>query len=73
MTNGERSELILAFAKVLYVNGQATDAVVAAIRRLGTKLGIHAELLRRWGEVQLREELDGATSISYAPGRSSRG
>src|SRR6185295_5957717 len=65
MTSEERSELILAFAKVLYVNGQATDQVVAAIRRLGKKLGIHAELLPRWGELQLRVESGGATPTSY--------
>jgi uncharacterized membrane protein YjjP (DUF1212 family) len=66
MTSEQRSELILAFARVLYVNGQATDQVVAAIRRLGNKLGIRAELMPRWGELQLREEIGGATSISYA-------
>lgn len=67
MESKERSELILAFARVLYVNGQATDQVVDAIRRLGHKLGVRAELLPRWGELQLREEVDGVTSTSYAP------
>jgi uncharacterized membrane protein YjjP (DUF1212 family) len=67
MTSRERSELILAFARVLYVNGQASDQVVDAIRRLGHKLGVRAELLPRWGELQLREQLDGTTSTSYAP------
>src|SRR6516162_4921279 len=65
MTSEERSELILAFASVLYVNGQATDVVVAAIRRLGKKLGVSAELLPRWGELQLRAENDRATPTSY--------
>jgi len=65
MTSEERSELILAFARVLYVNGQATDQVVAAIRRLGNKLGISAELLPRWGELQLRVESGGETQTSY--------
>jgi uncharacterized membrane protein YjjP (DUF1212 family) len=67
MTSRERSELIVAFARVLYVNGQASDQVVDAIRRLGHKLGVRAELLPRWGELQLREQLDGTTSTSYAP------
>jgi len=62
MTNEERLELILAFARVLYVNGQATDQVVAASRRLGNKLGVRAELLPRWGELQLRAEGEGASS-----------
>jgi uncharacterized membrane protein YjjP (DUF1212 family) len=65
MTNEERSALILAFARALFVNGQATDQVVAAIGRLGNKLGIKAELLPRWGELQLREENGGVTSTSY--------
>jgi len=62
MTNEERLELILAFARVLYVNGQATDQVIAASRRLGNKLGVRAELLPRWGELQLRAEGEGASS-----------
>jgi uncharacterized membrane protein YjjP (DUF1212 family) len=65
MTSEERSELSLALARVLYVNGQATDQVVAAIRRLGNKLGINAELLPRWGELQLRAESGGVTPTSY--------
>jgi uncharacterized membrane protein YjjP (DUF1212 family) len=65
MTSEEISELCLAFARVLYVNGQATDQVVAVIRRLGNKLGVRAELLARWGELQLRVESNGATSVSH--------
>ena len=65
MTSEDRSELSLAFAKVLYVNGQSTDVVVAAIRQLGNKLGINAELLPRWGELQLRAENDETTPASY--------
>ena len=53
MTNEQRSELILAFARVLFVNGQATDQVIAASQRLGKKLGISAQVLPRWGELQL--------------------
>jgi uncharacterized membrane protein YjjP (DUF1212 family) len=62
MTNEERSELILAFARALIVNGQATDQVIAASQRLGNKLGVSAELLPRWGELQLCVEKAGATS-----------
>jgi uncharacterized membrane protein YjjP (DUF1212 family) len=65
MADKERFELSLAFARVLYVNGQATDQVIAAVRRLGNKLGLSAELLPRWGELQLRVEGGGATPISY--------
>ncbi|MGV7212923.1 threonine/serine ThrE exporter family protein [Bradyrhizobium sp. UFLA05-112] len=65
MTFEEQSKLILTFAKVLFVNGQTTDQIVAVVRRLGNKLGIHAELLPRWGELQLRVENDRMTPISY--------
>jgi len=65
MTSEERSELSLAFAKVLYVNGQATDQVVAATRRLANKLGISAELLPRWGELQWRVDSGGAAPTPY--------
>jgi uncharacterized membrane protein YjjP (DUF1212 family) len=53
MTLEESSDLVLAFARVLYVNGQATDQTVAATERLGSALGLRAELMPRWGEVQL--------------------
>jgi uncharacterized membrane protein YjjP (DUF1212 family) len=65
MTGKDRSELILAFARVLYVNGQATDQIIAAIRRLGSKLGSRAELLPRWGELQLHVDGCGTTPVSY--------
>ena len=65
MTTEEHSELILAFARVLYVNGQATDQVVAVTRRLGNKLGIRAELLPRWGELQLRAEGSATAPAAY--------
>src|ERR1700682_5766198 len=53
MTLDKRSDLVLAFARVLYVNGQATDQTVAATERLGSALGLRAELMPRWGELQL--------------------
>ena len=61
----DRAELSLAFARVLFVNGQATDQIVASVRRLTDKLGLKAELLPRWGELQLRSENDGLPRISY--------
>src|SRR5215472_5752512 len=65
MTSQESSGLLLAFARTLFTNGQATEQVVTTIRWLGHKLGIHAELLPRWGELQLRTESGGVTSICY--------
>ncbi len=54
MTLEERSELVLAFARVLYVNGQATDQVLKAAERLGGNLGLSVTLMPRWGELRLR-------------------
>src|ERR1700719_2217360 len=53
MTLEERSNLVLAFARALYINGQATDQTAAATERLGSALGLRAELMPRWGELQL--------------------
>src|ERR1700674_5962984 len=59
MTLEELSNLVLAFARVLYVNGQATDETVAATERLGSALGLRADLMPRWGELLLSGEKDG--------------
>lgn len=56
MTSDERSNLVLAFARVLYVNGQATHETVAAAERLGRTLGLRARLMPRWGELELQSE-----------------
>jgi hypothetical protein len=42
MTLQERSDLVLAFACVLHVNGQSTDETLAASGRLGDSLGLRA-------------------------------
>jgi len=54
MTSDERSNLVLAFARALFVNGQATDQMVAAVERLARALGLHASIMARWGELQLQ-------------------
>jgi uncharacterized membrane protein YjjP (DUF1212 family) len=56
MTLEERSNLVLAFARLLYVNGQATEQTVAAAEQLGRALGLRAKVLPRWGELQLKSE-----------------
>jgi uncharacterized membrane protein YjjP (DUF1212 family) len=53
MTLVERSNLVLAFARVLYINGQATDQVLTGAERLGETLGLRAKIMPRWGELQL--------------------
>jgi uncharacterized membrane protein YjjP (DUF1212 family) len=62
MTLEERSDLVLALARVLFVNGQSTDQILAAGERLGQTLGLRAEIIARWGELQL-EAQDGDTRL----------
>ena len=64
MTLNERSNLVLAFAQVLFVNGQATDQIVAAAKRLSGRLGMSSKVMPRWGELQLRADDQDATLIS---------
>jgi uncharacterized membrane protein YjjP (DUF1212 family) len=49
----EGSNLVLAFARTLFVNGQATDQTLDAAKNLGYFLGIRASILPRWGELLL--------------------
>jgi uncharacterized membrane protein YjjP (DUF1212 family) len=63
MTLEERSSLVLEFAQVLFVNGQATDQTVAAAERMGKSLGLHVTMLPRWAELQLCAE-DGEATLS---------
>jgi uncharacterized membrane protein YjjP (DUF1212 family) len=65
MTLQERSDLILTFARILYVNGQSTDQTLAAAERLGRFLGLRAKILPRWGELQLQVQ-DGDTKLTSA-------
>ncbi len=53
MTSGERADLVLAFARVLYGGGQATEQTVRAGERLARALNLRATIMPRWGELQL--------------------
>jgi uncharacterized membrane protein YjjP (DUF1212 family) len=64
MTAAERSNLVLAFARVLYVNGQATEQTVAAAEQLARTLGLRAKVMPRWGELQLQSEDENGKLIS---------
>jgi uncharacterized membrane protein YjjP (DUF1212 family) len=64
MTSEQRSSLVLAFARVLYVNGQATEQTVAAAEQLGRMLGLRAKVMPRWGELQLQSEDENGRVIS---------
>jgi uncharacterized membrane protein YjjP (DUF1212 family) len=56
MISDERCNLILTFARTLFVNGQATDQTVAAAERLGRALDLRATVMARWGELQLQSD-----------------
>jgi len=56
MTFDERCNLVLTFARTLFVNGQATDQTVVAAERLGRALGLRANVMARWGELQLQSD-----------------
>ncbi len=60
LTLEDRADLVLAAAQVLFVNGQSTDQVLASAERLGRTLGLRAEIMPRWGELQLKAEAPAA-------------
>jgi uncharacterized membrane protein YjjP (DUF1212 family) len=53
MTASDRPRLVLALARVLYVNGQATEQMLTAADRLARALGLRATVLPRWGALEL--------------------
>src|SRR5262249_11571252 len=62
MSLQEQSDLVLAFARVLHVNGESTDETMAAAERLSNALGLCATIIPRWGELQL-QATDGDTGL----------
>ena len=56
MTCDERGDLVLTFARTLFVNGQATDQTLAAAERLARAVGLGGNVTARWGELQLRSD-----------------
>ncbi len=56
MTSNERCDLVLSFARTLFINGQATDQTLATAERLGRALGLRAKVMARWGELQLHDK-----------------
>ena len=60
MTWEERCNLVLTSARVLYVNGQATDQTAAAAKRFGQISGLRVKISARWGALQLESDDGGA-------------
>src|SRR5260370_14997659 len=63
MISDERCNLVLTFARALFVNGQARDQTVAEAESLGRALDLHATVMARWGELQLQSDSE-ATPFS---------
>src|SRR5215469_3014490 len=48
--------LILAFARVLFVNGESTQRTLDAAERVGKYLGFRTTIFARWGELEVETE-----------------
>jgi uncharacterized membrane protein YjjB (DUF3815 family) len=53
MSLQQQSDLVLAFAEVLHVNGESRDQTILATARLTDSLGMCGTIILRWGEIQL--------------------
>ena len=70
VTREECSNLILAFARVLYINGESTHQTVGVAACLSNCLGFRATILPRWGELEVEtENADGKfiSAVEAAP------
>jgi len=56
MTQEAQCNLVVSCARLLYVNGQGTEQVLAAAHRLARALGLRCNLSLRWGELQIQLE-----------------
>jgi len=56
MTREERSNLVLAFARVLYINGESTHQTLEAAQRLSNYVGLRATLFLHWGVLEIQTE-----------------
>jgi uncharacterized membrane protein YjjP (DUF1212 family) len=60
MTREECSNVVIAFAQVLFINGESTQQTLDAAERLGNCLGFRVRTFPRWGELEVQtEDADG--------------
>jgi len=70
MTREERSNLVLAFARVLFINGESTHQTLRVAQCLGNCLGFRTTVFPHWGELEIEtEDTDGKllSAIEAAP------
>jgi len=70
MAREERSRLILAFARVLYINGESTQQTVRVVKRLSNCLGFRVTIFPRWGELEVQivdSEGNSVSAIEASP------
>src|SRR5260370_40808200 len=60
----ERSHLVLAFARVLQVNGQSTHETLVAAARLSKSVGLDTTIVPHWGDLQIQAIEGGARRVS---------
>src|SRR5215813_13610525 len=56
MTREERLNLILTFARVLYINGESTQKTLDIAERVSNSLGLRATIFPHWGELEVQTE-----------------
>src|SRR5262249_61651872 len=66
MTPRERAELVLSFARLLYVNGESTHETMVAAEGLGSSLDLDASIGARWGELRVQPRDGDATLFLVA-------
>jgi uncharacterized membrane protein YjjP (DUF1212 family) len=62
----ERADLVLAFTRILHINGQSTHETLAAAERLSKILGLRTTITPRWGDLQVQATDGTARLVSLA-------
>ena len=60
----DHCNLILAFTRVLFINGQSTEQVLSAAGELAQTFGAQDELMLRWGEMHLELRTPEGSAVS---------
>ena len=65
MTREEQSNLILAFARVLFINGESTQKTLDVAERVSKYLRSRATIFPHWGELEVQtEDKDGKFNLT---------